>query len=116
LLHLFIDRMKEKRGILKITEFQDRVYNLIKKIPKGRVSTYKDVAININTKAYRAVGSALNKNPYYPIVPCHRIINSDGKIGGFASGIKNKIKMLEKEGIKIKNNKIENFEEVLFRF
>jgi methylated-DNA-[protein]-cysteine S-methyltransferase len=95
--------------------FNEKVYKICKKIPKGRVSTYKEIARALNTKAYRAVGNALNKNPYAPTVPCHRVVSSDGKIGGFASGQKNKIKLLKKEGIKIKNKKIQNFEKVFFK-
>lgn len=95
--------------------FNEKVYKLCKKIPKGKVSTYKEVAQALKTKGYRAVGNALNKNSY-KTVPCHRVINSNGKIGGFAKGTKAKIKLLKKEGIKIKNNKIINFEEVLHKF
>ncbi len=95
--------------------FQDKVYRLCKKIPKGRVSTYKDIAEGIGCKAYRAVGQALNKNPYKE-VPCHRVINSNGHLHGFALGLKKKKEMLEREGIKIKNYKVINFEKVLYHF
>jgi len=95
--------------------FNERVWNICKKIPKGKISTYKILAIKLNTKAYRAVGNALNKNPYAPKVPCHRIINSNGNIGGFAKGLKAKIKLLKKEGIKIKNKKVIDFEKVLYK-
>lgn len=88
-------------------KFSEKVYEVVKKIPKGKVSTYKAVAEALNCKAYRAVGNALNKNPYAPIVACHRIVNSDGSLGGFASGVKNKIKMLEKEGVVVENGKID---------
>lgn len=94
--------------------FNDKVYSLAKQIPKGRVSTYGYIARALNTKAFRAVGNAMHTNPYAPIVPCHRVVKSDGDLGGFASGVANKIKMLEKEGIKVKNGKIINFENVLF--
>jgi len=87
--------MKSKNPI----NFSKKVYEVCKQIPKGKVSTYKQIANKLNSKSYRAVGSALNKNPYAPIVPCHRVINSNGNIGGFASGTKNKIKMLEKKAI-----------------
>lgn len=87
--------------------FNNKCYNILKKVPKGKVTTYKALAVNLKTKAYRAVGNAMNKNPYAPKVPCHRVINSNGNLGGFASGIKNKIKLLKKEGIEIKNNKID---------
>ena len=86
--------------------FNENCYKLLRKVPKGKVTTYKAIAEKLNTKAYRAVGNAMNKNPYAPKVPCHRVINSNGELGGFASGIKNKIKLLKEEGIKIENNKI----------
>jgi len=96
--------------------FNQKVWVITKKVPKGKITTYKIIAKKMKTKAYRAVGNALNKNPYAPIVPCHRVVNSDGKIGGFVTGTKNKIKLLQKEGIKIKKNRIENFEKVLYKF
>ena len=95
------------------TKFQEKVYKLCKKVPKGKVTTYKILAEKLNVKAYRAVGNALNKNPYAPRVPCHRVIKSTGEIGGFASGTRNKIKLLRKEGIKIEKGKI-NFEKYGF--
>jgi len=95
--------------------FSQKVWNLCKKIPKGRVSTYREIAKALKTKAYRAVGSALNKNPYAPVVPCHRVVNSDGRVGGFARGVKKKIELLKKEGIKVRNKKIAGFEKVFFR-
>lgn len=95
--------------------FADKVYKAVKKIPKGKVSTYREVAESLGCRAYRAVGNALNKNPYAPIVPCHRIVCSDGSIGGFARGVKEKIRLLEKEGIKIRNNSLLNFEKVFYK-
>ena len=87
--------------ILKGTKFQIKVWKYLKTIPKGKVKTYKQVAIAINSpKSARAVANACAKNPYAPIVPCHRIIRSDGSIGGFSGqgGIKAKKKLLKKEG------------------
>ena len=94
--------------------FTQKVYALAKKIPEGRVTTYKLIAEKLNCGAYRAVGNALNKNPHKN-VPCHRVVKSDGSVGGFARGTASKIKMLRKDGIKVKNGRIENFEKVLFR-
>jgi len=94
--------------------FNEKCYEFLKKVPRGKVTTYKEIANALNSKAYRAVGNAMNKNPYSLIVPCHRVIKSNGEVGGFASGTKNKIKMLEKEGIEIKNNKI-NLNKHLFK-
>jgi len=87
--------------------FNERCYSELKKVPKGKVTTYKALAKALNSKAYRAVGNAMNKNPYAPKVPCHRVVGSDGSMTGFASGINNKIKMLKSEGIEIKNNKVD---------
>ena len=88
------------------TEFQKKVYSLCKKIPEGKVSTYKEIATAMHTKAYRAVGTALNRNPHAPKVPCHRVVNSDGRIGGFSKGKSQKKMMLEKEGVRIKKGRI----------
>lgn len=88
--------------------FNEKVYRITSKIPKGCVSTYKEISEALNCKAYRSVGNALNKNPYPSNkVPCHRVIKSSGEIGGFAEGIGTKINMLRREGIIIKNNKID---------
>ncbi len=87
--------------------FDERVWKVCKRIPKGKVSTYKEIAKALKTKAYRAVGNALNRNPYAPVVPCHRVVNSDGRIGGFAGGVKKKVSLLEKEGVKLSRNKID---------
>ena len=95
-----------------ITKFQKRVYELCKKVPKGKVTTYKEIARKMGTKAYRAVGMALNKNPFAPKIPCHRVVGNNGHLVGFAKGLKKKAQMLKKEGIKIKNNKIHNFDDV----
>ena len=87
--------------------FTEKVYEIVSKVPQGKVVTYGQVARAVDSKAYRAVGTAMNKNPYWPKVCCHRVINSDGRIGGFASGTKNKIKMLKREGIKVINGKVD---------
>ena len=87
--------------------FNQKCYQILNKVPKGKLTTYKAIANKLNTKAYRAVGNAMNKNPNAPKTPCHRVINSNGQFGGFASGLKNKIKLLKQEGIEIKNNKID---------
>tara|TARA_B100001123_G_C14774907_1_gene814194 strand:- start:332 stop:607 length:276 start_codon:yes stop_codon:yes gene_type:complete len=87
--------------ILKGTKFQIKVWKYLKTIPKGKVKTYKQVAIAINKpKSARAVANACGKNPYAPKVPCHRVIRSDGSIGGFsaAGGKKAKEKLLKLEG------------------
>lgn len=79
--------------------FSEKVYLVVKKIPRGKVLTYKEVARRAGrAKAYRAVGNILNKN-YNPVIPCHRVIRSDGKIGGFNRGPSVKKHLLEREGV-----------------
>lgn len=88
-----------KHGTL--SEFQKKVFEVVKKIPKGRVLTYKKVAKSAgNPKAWRAVGNVLNKNRDQKI-PCHRVIRSDGRIGGYNRGTNKKIALLKKEGVVI---------------
>ena len=87
--------------VLKGTKFQIKVWKYLKKIPKGKVKSYKQVAIAINhPKSARAVANACGKNPYSPRIPCHRVIRSNGKLGCFSApgGAKAKKKMLKKEG------------------
>ncbi len=80
-----------------MTRFQEKVYNIVRTIPCGRTMAYAEVAKAVGRpRAYRAVGNALNKN-YDPIVPCHRVIRSDGKIGGYNRGQKLKEKLLCEE-------------------
>ncbi|MDO8664720.1 MAG: MGMT family protein [Candidatus Liptonbacteria bacterium] len=79
------------------SKFKNRVYNVVKKISVGRTLTYKEVAQKAGRpKAYRAVGNILNKN-YDSKIPCHRVIGSNGKIGGYNRGAKKKIELLKKE-------------------
>lgn len=94
--------------------FYQDCYKLLKKVPKGRVTTYKALAESLNSKAYRAVGSAMNKNPNAPKVPCHRVVNSNGAIGGYAFGLGKKIALLKKEGVVVKNGKVLDFEKKLY--
>jgi len=96
--------------------FDEKVWQLLKKIPRGRVTTYRAIARKLHSKGYRAVGMACHRNPYAPAAACHRVVKSDGGIGGFASGVKKKILLLEKEGVKVKNNKVVNFKKILFKF
>ena len=81
---------------LKGTKFQIKVWKYLLKIPKGTVKTYKQVAIAINSPySARAVGNAVGKNPYAPRIPCHRVIKSNGSLGGYSGlgGMKTKKKL-----------------------
>ena len=87
---------------LKGTEFQLKVWAYLRKIPRGSVRTYSQVAKDIGKPlATRAVANAIGKNPYAPKIPCHRVIRSDGSLGGYSGkgGVKTKIFLLQKEGI-----------------
>ena len=86
------------------TPFQLKVWNYLKKIPKGKVKTYLEVAKSIGKpKAFRAVANAIAKNPYPPKIPCHRVIKSDGGLGGYSGrgGIRQKLKLLRLEKVAI---------------
>jgi methylated-DNA-[protein]-cysteine S-methyltransferase len=103
--------------------FSEKVYSICKRIPKGKVSTYREIgnALGGYGQVYRAVGVALKNNPYAPRVPCHRVVCSDGRIGGYKgakSGKKlaQKIALLKKEGVIVKDGKVAGFEKKLFRF
>ncbi len=100
----------------KEISFSSKCYSLLRKVPRGKITTYQALARAMGTKAYRAVGNAMNKNPYAPQVPCHRVVKANGEVGGFALGTKKKIEMLRREGIPIKNNKIVDFERYLYDF
>ncbi len=96
------------------TEFEKAVLVATFKIPKGKVSTYKGIAKKIGRpRAYRAVGNALHKNPLAPIVPCHRVVKSDGGFGGEKKGAESRKALLEEEGIPIENGRVKTNEEIL---
>jgi len=99
-----------------MNNFQYKVLKLTSKIPKGRITTYKIIAEKLGTKTYRAVGLALKNNPTPVIIPCHRVVKSDGELGGFTSKVYRKEDLLREEGIEIKNNRIVNFKERVYRF
>jgi methylated-DNA-[protein]-cysteine S-methyltransferase len=89
---------------LKGTKFQLKVWNYLKKIPRGEVRTYLQVAKAIGKpKAHRAVANAVGKNPYPPKIPCHRVIRTDGSLGGYSGkgGIKTKLRLLRAEKVDI---------------
>lgn len=90
-----------------MNDFNLRCYNLLKRVPKGKVTTYAEIARALNSRGYRAVGNAMNRNKNIIIVPCHRVVRNDGKIGGYSMGIKKKIEILKKEGVNISSGKID---------
>jgi deoxyribonuclease V len=96
-------------------EFTEYFYKLVKQVPKGNVSTYGALAKALgDIRASRAVGRMLNQNPYAPIVPCHRVVMGDGKLGGFGSGVDKKIALLKSEGVSVSKGEVVDFSKVLF--
>jgi methylated-DNA-[protein]-cysteine S-methyltransferase len=89
------------------SKFKNKVYEIVKRIPLGKLLTYKEVArLAGYPRAFRAAGNALNKNPNLKMIPCHRVIKSDGQIGGYRYGRKRKVSLLKKEGVIIKKGKV----------
>lgn len=97
-------------------EFQSLVLKFVSMVPRGKVTTYKELARALGRpRAYRAVGTALSKNPNPLEIPCHRVVRSDGKIGGHRFGSERKAELLIEEGIEIKGGKLE-LKKYMFRF
>lgn len=95
---------------------EHEVYKKLLQVPKGKVTTYSELAKAVGLKnGQRTIGRIMNKNPFPVIVPCHRVILSNGKIGGYAWGEKIKTNMLSKEGIKIRKGKILDSDKI-YRF
>ena len=101
----------------KPKSFDEKIRVLLRRIPRGKATTYKLLAKAAgNPKAARAVGNACNKNPDSPRVPCHRVVSSDGGIGGYAHGVRAKIALLRKEGVVVKSGKVQDFNRYLYKF
>lgn len=99
-------------------KFSDQVYVLCKQVPKGKVTTYREISLALGISAYQAVGNALRYNPYAPSVPCHRVVKSDGSVGGFkgeitGNAVEEKIKLLQSEGVEVIDGKVD-LEKYLF--
>jgi len=95
----------------------EKVYKKLLQVPKGKITTYGELAKAVGLQnGQRAIGKIMNKNPYPVIIPCHRVVSSNGTIGGYAFGQDIKINMLTKEGIKIHNRKILDFGKIIYRF
>jgi len=104
-----------RRFLSDKTKFEKEVLVTTFKIPRGKVSTYKRIAEKVGKpRAYRAVANALHKNPLHPVVPCHRVVRSDGRFGGEKSAAASRRKLLEKEGVLIENDRVKISDEILF--
>jgi len=99
-------------------KFQETVLNKVKQIPKGKVTTYGAIALELtgSVRAARAVGQAVAKNPYPTTIPCHRVVRTNGDVGGYCFGVETKIKTLREEGLVIIGRRVQNLEKVVFLF
>jgi len=96
---------------------EQKIYKKLLQVPKGKIITYGELARAVGLKnGQRVVGKIMNKNPYPVIIPCHRVVMSTGKIGGYAFGEHIKIKLLNDEGIQIKDGKVLDLENRVYRF
>ena len=103
------------RNLSGKTKFEKDVLVATFKIPRGKVSTYKRIAGKIGKpRAYRAAGNALHKNPLAPVVPCHRVVKSDGTFGGEKKGAESRKKLLKEEGVPIENDRVKITSKILF--
>jgi len=98
-------------------KLDDAIYELVARIPEGKVTTYAELAKAAGKpKASRLIGQILNRNPNPIVVPCHRVVKSNGDLGGYAYGSKTKKRLLEKEGVKISKGGIVDFENARYEF
>ena len=94
-----------------------KIYQKLLEVPEGKITTYGELAKAVGIKnGHRVVGKIMNKNPFPVIIPCHRVVKSDGNVGGYAYGQDVKINMLLKEGVKIKDDKILDWGNTVYRF
>ena len=96
--------------------FNERCYALLKQIPAGKVTTYREMARALNSKAWRAVGTAMAKNDKLISIPCHRVVRSDGVIGQYALGADKKAALLSGEGVDVANGKVTDLNRFMHRF
>ncbi|MDX2502903.1 MAG: MGMT family protein [Gammaproteobacteria bacterium] len=96
--------------------FNEKCYELLKLIPEGKVTTYREMARALNSRAWRAVGSAMAKNNNLYIIPCHRVVRSDGSIGEYALGTNKKAEILKSEGVVVVKGKIKNLDDFMYKF
>ncbi len=95
--------------------FNQKVWALCARVPAGKVTTYGEIARALKSNGARAVGNALNKNPYAPAVPCHRVVGSTGALTGFAGGLAKKKSLLMREGLPFRGEKVD-LSAVMFQF
>ncbi|MDD5331668.1 MAG: MGMT family protein [Candidatus Nanoarchaeia archaeon] len=94
---------------------KEDVFRLLKQVPYGKVTTYGDLAKKLNSKAFRVIGVIMHRNKDPENIPCFKVVKSNGEVGGYASGVDEKIRRLNKEGIEVVNGKID-LEKYLHKF
>ena len=111
-------RLNDKIKILAhASPLAGRVYDLLLAIPEGRVTTYGELALAAGRPGgARAIGQILKRNPLAPTVPCHRVVASDGLLGGYTGGLAKKIGLLKAEGVRIRQGKVANFKKIVYKF
>ena len=116
IVYLNVEKQRfSKRSVQRrenVSDFAAKVYAVVRKIPEGQVSTYREVAHAVGSRAYRGVGQALRCNPFAPEVPCHRVVKSDGSLGGFKGNtdgkvIDEKVALLEREGVPVNRGRVD---------
>lgn len=100
--------------------FAQQVYQVVRQVPPGQVTTYCEIGRTLGTRAYRLIGQVLHHNPRGFLnggdIPCHRVVGSDGGLVGFSHGLEKKKELLEKEGVVVENNRVKDFSERLYTF
>ena len=97
-------------------DYQQHLQWLLLKIPRGKVTTYKALAEAMGLKSYRQVGQLVHRNPEPNQYPCFKVVKSDGSLGGFALGLKEKIRRLKREGVRVQKNRLVDFNERFYAF
>jgi methylated-DNA-[protein]-cysteine S-methyltransferase len=105
MLDLSTEKSKNKAGPVP-NDFDLKVLGIVAEIPRGEVRTYKEVAESLGGRAWRAVGSAMARNPFPLVIPCHRVVRSDLNLGNYGGGVEMKRELLKKEGVKIKGLRV----------
>jgi len=100
----------------QIPDFNKKCHELLKQIPEGKVTTYKEMARALGTRAWRAVGTAMSKNDNLIVTPCHRVVRSNGEIGEYALGSRRKAELLMDEGVAVSNGKVKDLDRYFFKF
>ena len=96
---------------------EEKIYEKLIQVPPGKITTYGELARSVGLQnGQRLIGQIMKKNPFPVIIPCHRVVKSNGIVGGYVFGVDVKKNMLTEEGIRIKKDKIQNFEKTFFRF